>query len=331
MPPIARKLRAGLHSRRLEKESRDLDPAPFVVGHGRSGTTLLRLMLDAHPELAIPPETQFIPQLIDASKRGAGTPAENVISELTSHRRFEDFGFTAEEIREAFSSIEPFSLTEALRYFYRTYAERQGKARWGDKSPGYGWTMHRVDRVMPEAHFIHLIRDGRDVTLSLLAKHDDAPGAGRQARHWKTRVNKTRRLGASEVRHYMELRYEDLITDPEPQLRRICDFIKLDFDDSMLRYYERAEERMAEINRDMTAGTELTAGRARGEVTGERRLSVHELTKEPPRTDRIGVWRKEMKAEDLATFERIAGPLLTDLGYELGSEKPAAGELDATE
>jgi len=308
-------------------EARKLDPSPFIVGHGRSGTTLLRLMLDAHPEMAIPPETQFIPQLIDASKR-PGLPAENVISELVNHRRFGDFGFTAEEIRENFLKLDPFDITEALRYFYRTYAERQGKPRWGDKSPGYGWTMHRVDRVMPEAYFIHLIRDGRDVTLSLLARHEDAPRAGGQARHWKTRVLKTRKLGG-EVRHYMELRYEDLITDPEPHLRRICDFIKLDFDDAMLRYYERAEERMSEIKRDMDPGTELTAKRSRGVLKAERRVSVHELTKEPPRTDRIGVWRKEMKPEDLATFERIAGPLLVELGYDLGSSRPAASEPGA--
>jgi len=305
-------------------EARKLDPAPFIVGHGRSGTTLLRLMLDAHPELAIPPETQFIPQLIDASKR-PGSPADNVIEELVNHRRFGDFGFTAEEIRENFGKIEPFDMTAALRYFYRTYAERQGKRRWGDKSPGYGWTMHRVDRVVPEAYFIHLIRDGRDVTLSLLAKQDFSPGPARQARHWKTRVNKTRRLGG-EVRHYMELRYEDLLTEPETQLRRVCDFIKLDFDDAMLRYYERAEERMSEIKRDMDPGTELTANRSRGVLKAERRLAVHELTKEPPRTDRIGVWKTEMEPEDLATFERIAGPLLTDLGYELGSDQPAASE-----
>ncbi len=322
MPPVARKLRAALHSRRLEMQARKLDPAPFIVGHGRSGTTLLRLMLDAHPALAIPPETQFIPQLIDASKR-PGSPAENVISELVNHRRFGDFGFTAEEIRENFGKLEPFSITEALRYFYRTYAERQGKPRWGDKSPGYGWTMHRVDRVVPEARFIHLIRDGRDVTLSLLAKHEDAPPPKRQARHWRGRVKKTRKMG-QVVRHYTELRYEDLITDPEPQLRRICDFIRLDFDPAMLRYYERAEERMSEIKRDMDPGTELTSNRRRGVVTAERRVGIHKLTAEPPRTDRIGVWRTEMKPEDLEVFEREAGPLLAELGYELGSAEVAA-------
>jgi Sulfotransferase family len=321
MNPI-QDLRRAAHRRRLEREAAKLDPAPFVVGHGRSGTTLLRLMLDAHPELAIPPETQFIPQLIDASKL-PGDPAANVADSLTGHRRFADFGFTEEEIREAFAAIQPFSLTEALRYFFRIYAERQGKPRWGDKSPGYGWTMKRIDRVLPEAHFIHLIRDGRDVSLSLMAKKDNPPRPARQARHWKSRVAKTREHGAA-VRHYMEVRYEDLIMDAEPELRRICEFARLDFDPVMLRYYERAEERMSEIKRDMEPGYDLRSTTARGHVSGERRVAIHELTKEPPRADRIGVWKREMPEDHVAEFERVAGWLLDDLGYEVSNTGSAA-------
>jgi len=315
-------LRAALHARRLEREARSKPPAPFVVGHGRSGTTLLRLMLDAHPALAIPPETQFIPQLIDVSKR-KGDPATNVAEALVNHRRFGDFGFTEEEIRENFAAIKPFKLVEALRYFYTTYAERQGKPRWGDKSPGYGWTMQRLDRVIPEAHFIHLIRDGRDVSLSLMAKRDDPPPVARQARHWKGRVIKTRVRG-SKVRHYMEVRYEDLIVEPQKQLQRVCEFIDLEFDEGMLRYYEHAEERMAEIKRDMTPGFDLKSTTARGHVSGERRVAIHKLTSEPPRPDRIGVWKREMPPEDVAEFERVAGPLLAELGYELGADQVPA-------
>jgi hypothetical protein len=311
-----RNLRRAAHARRLEREARKLDPAPFVVGHGRSGTTLLRLMLDAHPDLAIPPETQFIPQLIDASK-ALGDPASNVSDTLISHRRFHDFGFTEDEIRGRFAAIQPFSLAEALRYFFRTYAERQGKPRWGDKSPGYGWTMERIDRILPEAYFIHLIRDGRDVSLSLMAKKDDPPPPARQARHWKSRVNKTRDQG-TRVRHYIEVRYEDLISDPEPELRRISDFIGLRFDPAMLQYYERAEDRMAEIKRDMKPGFDLKSDTSRGAVSGERRVAVHELTKEPPRKDRIGVYRREMPDAHRKEFERVAGELLADLGYETG-------------
>ena len=177
--------------------------------------------------------------------------------------------------------------------------------------------MERIDRILPEAYFIHLIRDGRDVSLSLMAKKDDPPRPARQARHWKSRVNKTRDQG-TRVRHYIEVRYEDLITDTEPALRRICEFIELDFDEAMLEYYVRAEDRMAEIKRDMKPGFDLKSDTSRGSVSGERRVAVHELTKEPPRKDRIGVYRREMPDAHRIEFERVAGELLNDLGYETG-------------
>ena len=321
MQLLPRSARKAIRRRRLEREARGLDPAPFVVGHGRSGTTLLRLMLDAHPELVIPPETQFLPQLIEVAKQ-PGATADSVCDVLVGHRRWQDFGIDAEEIRADWRALEPFDLREGVRLFYRRYADRFGKPRWGDKSPGYGWNMPPIDHLLPEARFIHLIRDGRDVTLSLLAKHDDAPPPKAQAKHWKKRVAQTRRQGA-RVRHYMEMRYEHLLEFPERELRRVCDFIELPFDEQMLRYHEQAEERISEIKRDMKGGQELTQDRSRGEVSAERRVEIHKLTSEPPRTDRIGVWRREMDPTDLAEFESVAGPLLTELGYELGA--PAKG------
>src|SRR5215212_5178192 len=201
----------------------DLTPAPFVVGAARSGTTLLRMMLDAHPQLAVPFETQLLPELIDAAKQPDATP-QSLAELLVNHRRFGDFGLDPDEMRAAFTSIQPFDLAEAIRSFYRAYAEKQGKPRWGDKSPGYALHIRQIGRLLPEAHFVHLIRDGRDVRLSQLARGTNPPSAFKHARRWKRRVNTARRQGRA-VGRYMELRYEDLILDTESQLRRICAFV----------------------------------------------------------------------------------------------------------
>jgi hypothetical protein len=310
----ARIVGAARRRRRLERAARRLPPAPFVVGAGRSGTTLLRLMLDAHPKLAVPPETQFIPQLIDASRQPDAT-ASSIAELLVSHRRFGDFGIEPDRLRQAFAAIQPFDLAEGLRWFYRTYAADHGKPRWGDKSPGYGWRMRPIDRLLPEARFVHLIRDGRDVALSMRAQRDDLPSAAKLARHWRRRVRKTRRQGAS-ARHYMELRYEDLVTDPERELRRICEFIDLEFDPGMLTYHERAPDRLAEIARDMPAGHELYSDRTRGAIVAERRVAIHKLTSEPVRGDRVAKWRDQMSEEDRGEFDRVAGELLAELGYD---------------
>jgi hypothetical protein len=114
------------------------------------------------------------------------------------------------------------------------------------------------------------------------------------------------------VRHYTEIRFEDLVTDTEPTLRRVCDFIALDFDPAMLAYHERAAERLGEIER------ELPAGRGRHELDAELRIAAHARASDPPTPERVAAWREEMSPEDLAVFEAEAGDLLGELGYAAG-------------
>src|SRR5947208_1132501 len=114
----------------------DRSPAPFVVGMNRSGTTLLRMMLDAHPELAIPPETHFVPDVIKACRRGDAMP-EAALAAMKSHREWDDFGFSDEEMLERLRSRQRLDAGEALRAFYEAYAERERKPRWGEKTPRY--------------------------------------------------------------------------------------------------------------------------------------------------------------------------------------------------
>src|SRR5687767_7251824 len=144
-------------------------PAPFVVGVSRSGTTLLRLMLDAHPQLTIPPETHFVPELIRAAGRRRAS-AEGLAEIIVSQRQWGDFGVDEAELRlrlEALDRVEP---AGALRAFYGLYAEKQGKPRWGDKTPIYVEHMRGIAKALPEARFVHLIRDGRDVALSRIRR-----------------------------------------------------------------------------------------------------------------------------------------------------------------
>ena len=287
-----------------------------MIGAARSGTTLLRMMLDAHGQLAVPFETQLLPELLDA--RDEGADGEALAELLVTHRRWPDFGLDADEMRASFAEIQPFDLAEGMRAFYAAYAASQDKPRWGDKSPGYALHVPRIAELLPEAHFVHLIRDGRDVRLSQLKRGSNHPNAKKHARRWRKRVRTAQRAGEKLPGRYMELRYEDLIADPEPELRRICEFVGLDFDPAMLAYHERAGERLGEIDRDLEAGTENAEDRERPLFRAEDRLDFHKLTKEPPRLDRVTKWKHEMPPEDIAEFERVAGVLLDELGYEVG-------------
>jgi len=312
----------GLASRLKQKLTEPKrSPAPFVVGVNRSGTTLLRMMLDAHPQLTIPPETHFIPEVIRRANHE--NTRRRLIRSITKHPRWGDFGLDEDEFRARAKEVRPLTAANAIRCFYELYAEQQGKPRWGDKTPRYMRAMPRIARALPEARFIHLIRDGRDVALSQRARViDDAiVPMSAMGERWSRRIEAARE-GAADIPagSYMELRYEDLVAEPEPYLRRVCAFIDLDFDPSMLAYHERATERLAEMDRDLdNTGNGVVR-------TGTNRMAAHALTSEPPTTGRSGRWRNEMTPEELAEFEAAAGSMLVDLGYELSTDLTTAGE-----
>ena len=280
-----------------------------MVGVARSGTTLLRLMLDAHPELAIPPETHFFSRVVRACERSSAPHAE-ALEVITSHRRWPDFGIDAEDLRKRFASHRRLSAGDAMREFYGAYIERHGKTRWGDKSTNYIRKMRPISKRLPEARFVHLIRDGRDVALSLVAVHFGPENVAEAAEKWSSEIARARRQAPS-LPHYTEVRYEDLIADPEPVLRQICEATDLPWDDAMLDYQERAGERIAEIVRDF--------GKEEAEAVPADVRAAHQANVSKPLQNRAARWRTEMAADDLAVFERIAGPMLDELGYERAS------------
>ncbi|MEJ7875623.1 MAG: sulfotransferase [Solirubrobacterales bacterium] len=285
-------------------------PAPFVCGVTRSGTTLARLMLDSHPDLAIPGETHWVPKLIrrvESKKRSPDELAEIIIGS----KRWQEFHLDADALRERFDAMPDGNAAEAIRAFYLLYAEREGKTRYGDKTPGYIKEMVRIQRALPEAHFIHIIRDGRDVSLSHMRMNWGPKTYEESAQLWVDRITKARRK-APKVEHYHEIHFEDLVRDTEATLRKVCDIIQLDYDPAMLNYHERAAKRLEEKNVDLVRRHGPTQPAA-------ARMESHKLAKEPPREDRLGAWRRKMTPEEIASYESIAGPLLVELGYELAA------------
>jgi hypothetical protein len=308
-----------LRRRRLRKASEPPFPVPFVVGVGRSGTTLLRMMLDSHPQIAIPPETHFVPQFIQASGKLRYSPT--TLTRAIIHderRRWNDFGIEESELLEAMQAVDPLNTTDAARAFYALYAAKHGKPRWGDKTPDYVRKMKKIQNTLPEARFIHVIRDGRDAGISQntrIAKRGKDPVPPKEmARRWRKRIVKSR-IDAEEVQHYIEVRYEDMLTDTEGVLRRVCEHIEIDFDPAMLTYHERAEKRLQEM-----AGA-LPAKKGRPKREAGERVAAHAMTTRPPDADRVAVWKREMTAEENAEFEVAAGYLLDDLGYETATPK----------
>jgi hypothetical protein len=267
------------------------------------------MMLDAHPDLAIPPETNLFPG-VPRKCATVADPWNCFVATLTSFTRWPDFHLDADALKQQIAAIHPFDVSAALRAFYALYAAGFAKARWGDKTPRYVEQMSVIQALLPEARFIHVIRDGRDVALSTLDLWFGPGSIAEAAEWWLSKINKAR-AQAKDLRFYLEIRYEDLVLDSESTLRRICAFIDLPWNRLMLEYYKRAGERVAELNADITApdGTRR--------VPVEERQRIFWMTTQPPDASRIGRWRKEMSLSDRRCFEKIAGEALGELGYDL--------------
>ncbi len=287
-------------------------PAPFVVGVGRSGTTLLRLMLDAHPKLTIPAETHFVPELIELAAAGAG--ADALAERIVAARGWRDFGLDPDELRGRVAALERPGAAAVLRAFYELCAATASKPRWGDKTPGYVKSMRAIGAELPEARFVHLIRDGRDVALSRRARGmGTAKPIGETARLWRRRIESAREQARKLRRRYLELRFEDLVADPERALRRVCELVELEFDPAMLAHHEGdAASRIAQLG-------DLPPEGERPDRSGEERRASHALAAAPPNDARVGAWRERMGPGERAEFEAVAGELLRELGYDVPS------------
>ncbi len=296
--------------RRAAKRGRSALPAAFVVGVNRSGTTLLRMMLDAHPQLTMPPETHFVPDLIDAAEAGSPSP-EGLLTTITSQREWGDFGLTEKQLLDAFAEIEPLNAGDALRAFYGLYAERQGKPRWGEKTPIYVKSIRKISRALPEARFVHVIRDGRDVALSIRDRAVKEHPIPTIAERWVRRIGQARKQSA-HVPYYREVRYEQLVGATEPTLRGICEFFELPWNDAVLDYHQRSGERLAEMKRELPSDGKRTT------LSVERRMATHARTTQAPDPRRVGRWREQLDREQRREFEAIAGELLVELGYPIG-------------
>jgi GNAT superfamily N-acetyltransferase len=285
------------------------NPYLFVVGCPRSGTTLLRRMLDAHPDLAITPETHWIPIWFER-RNGVtrdGRAGPELVARLLAYPKFRRTGLGREELESLLDADRPVSYSSFVQGFFDLYGRTRGKALVGDKTPGYVRRLPLLHELFPEARFVHLIRDGRDVCLSAVNWQKAVNLARRfptwseqpvvtAALWWEWNVRLGRDGGASLGRGlYHELRYEALVADPAEACRELCAFLDLPYDEAMLRFHE---------------------GRTRSDPGLDSKKAWL------PPTRGLRDWRTQMPEQDVERFEAAAGELLDELGYPRSSLNP---------
>ena len=275
----------------------------FIVGAPRSGTTLLQYILRSHPALSLPTGEShfFIPLIRREAEFGNLTKLENVKHVLQAmyaqsaeflmtdlHGLKFDIGRLAEE----FVQEGRHTMKDLIAGLFEKNAAGEGKSRWGDKTPYYVLHMPKLINWWPNAQFIHIVRDGRDVALSLFDRRHDfrVYNTYFAAKYWEQYVEIGREQGQKlPTGHYLEIRYEDILSDQAGSLERICHFLHEEYSDSLLEFKK--------------------AG-----IAGKT-----PLLQKPVQKDNQDKWRTAMTAGQIELFESAAGESLNKFGYALTS------------
>lgn len=276
----------------------------FMFGFERSGTTLLSMMMGAHPLLAVPLTVTglwytYAQRLDNYGGLKTRADVEALVRDLLKEERIllwdEDI-----EFNDVLEQLEENSYSAVIRAFNQVYANKKNKPHWANldiatidnMELAYGW--------FPDVRFIHIVRDGRDVALS----HETMPyGASNTldcAQSWERRLTISMKMGRMlPASQYKIVRFEDLVIEPETTLIGLCNFIGIEYSPRMLEYTTMVDQK----------------------IPDDRRWLWPALDKAPQPQKCYG-WKERMDAKRRIVFEGEAGFLLERLGYETYTQLP---------
>ncbi|NKQ36527.1 MAG: sulfotransferase [Chloroflexi bacterium] len=270
-----------------------------IVGVGRSGTSLLMSMLNAHPDVAFPPEFHFINRHLAQKPQAA---LDEAVARLQADARFARLEMDlAEVIRPFTHNRQPFTMPALYRQILLTYAQQQNVAIIGDKAPKYVEYLPVIRQIVPDAKIIHLIRDPRDVYLSRTKaawsanRSDTTQFLAYRAQYALGRSQGPRLFGEN----YLEVQYENLLAQPEMTLHSICDLLQIPYFSQMLAFATSAQELVAQ---DELAWKKETFGP----------LLINNMNK----------WQRELTPAQTARVEAACRPAFTDGLYQAARPYP---------
>ncbi len=266
----------------------------FVLGHGRSGTSILIKMIRKYLKVNFGTESQFIiryynklPQYGDLSNP---ENAKHLIADISRERWFrrinKRFGFVFDN-ESALENLKDKSYSGILRVIFEQFAAYHGMVRWGDKTPEYIHDLPVLNKLFPDAKYLHIVRDGRDVTLSEFETPFGAKNVYRAADDWFNKLNMIRDFGYSLPQgRFLEIRYEDLLSHPLDVFAQMIRFLSIDdADGELLRFINE------HIGNDLRRGNFFK-------------------------------WKNRFSQRQLRMFERVAGNLLASYHYPVFTENP---------
>jgi hypothetical protein len=207
---------------------------------------------------------------------------------------FDIFGISDVKAEEAIREAAPTCYSGACRAVFKADAKEAGATRWANKTPKYVRHIRWLAEAFPNAHFVHILRDPRDVSASLIRAgwHSTYREAGR---YWLRQVRAGRKAGDKlRDERYIEVYYEDLVLNPVDEIEKLSEWIGIELGEQALQYRKTAEEKISEEHRNLFP-----------------------LIGKPIDSSRAYAWKRERSESNIADVENVTGSLMEDLGYEL--------------
>lgn len=268
-------------------------PPLFVVGPPRSGTTLTQSLLNAHPHQAVAPETHFLDKWLQ-EYGGHDLDDDDTFAEFwqafAASIDFRKLGLDATAVQASLLAAQPRDLKAVWTTVLAAYADRTGKVRIGEKTPGHFRFLDTLFEWFPDARVVFMVRDPRAVVASTLALGERLEwaaefGVQQIARRWVDAMAAASRWNGDP--RVVFVQYESLVTQPEAELGRVLQFAELS---------DAREAILARVETETLPG---------GAFTPRSQVS----------SDHIDAWRTALTGRQIAIVDRVAGVVMTTIGY----------------
>ncbi|MDP2722974.1 MAG: sulfotransferase [Bacteroidales bacterium] len=279
-------------------------PFLFIVGRPRSGTTLLRTLFDAHTNVVIPPECQFVVNLYGKYGKKtfwSKTDLEHFYQELQTQWRFELWKLDNDLLMKRLLTQEgQNSYGNICKTVYGTYASvfpKQEVLLFGDKNPGYTIYTKRLLKIFPNAKFIHITRDYRDNFVSIKNVDFELPLPALAGQKWVYFYKKIHHDAQENPEAYFHIRYEDLVSNPESNMKAMCSFAGIEYQPGILNFHEKKDDVMKLYSPVIL-----------------QKYQASLLKK--INTNRIGLWKKELTEKEIRLLDYTVGAYAEKSGYQ---------------
>lgn len=279
-------------------------PFFFILGRPRSGTTLLASLFDAHPNVVLPSECPLIINIYRKYYKLTRWDKQVLLSfyaDIVEQRKFESWRADLDKFKNDILACEGEAtfedLIKVVYLNFKSFFPKEEILLFGDKNPVYSIYPDELMKIFPDAKFIHLSRDYRDNILSIKKVDFEAPITALLAYRWRFATQRMLRAQEIHPQKFYRLKYEELVSDPGGELKKICNFLGIPFKPEALEFHKMKDELFENFDREHI----------------ER---YHSSLLQPIKSDKIYAWRKTMPKRDVKIADQVVGRFAEKAGYE---------------